>query len=115
MSQKVIKAKYRVIYDSENVGAFSVHTKHGIMEFREHPFGLHYATIDEIKGVMKNKTNRSLAIINYECYGDVVMMVDIICRKYEGYTKQEVERAIAQRHLQAMGVPASLTLREWYM
>ena len=99
---KAVKAKYRVTYDSENGGTFCVHTKHGIIEFREHPNDLHYATMDEIKGVMKNKKNRSLAIIDYEDDGDVVMMVDTICRKYEGYTKQVVERAIAARRLQAM-------------
>ena len=32
----------------------------------------------------------------------MVMVVDTICKKYEGYPKQEVERAIAARHLQAM-------------
>ena len=51
---------------------------------------------------MKNNKNRCLTIIDHEYDGDVVMMVDMICRKYEGYTKQEVERAIAARYLQAM-------------
>ena len=53
--------------------------------------------MDEIKGVVKNRKNRSFTIVDYEYDGDVVMMVDIICRKYKGYTEQEVERA--PRHL----------------
>ena len=58
--------------------------------------------MDEIKGPVRNKKNRCLTIIDYEYDGNVVMLVDKICRKYEGYTKHEVERAIAARHLQAM-------------
>ena len=58
--------------------------------------------MDEIKGVVKNKKNRSLTINDYEYDGDVVMIVDTIHRKYEGYTKQEVERAITATYLQTM-------------
>ena len=101
LSQKAVKAKYRVTYDSKNEGSFCEHNKNGIIEFKEHPNGLHYATMDEIKGIVKNKENRCLAIIDYEYDDDVAMFVDTICRKY-GYTKQEVERAIAARHLQVM-------------
>ena len=58
--------------------------------------------MDETKGAVKNKKNRCLAVIDYEYDGDVVMMVDTVHRKYEGYTKQEDERAVAARCLQAM-------------
>ena len=82
LSLQAVKAKDRVAYDSENGGAFCIHTNHGVIEVKEHPNGLHNAAMDEIKWVVKNKKNRCFTIIHYEYDDDVVTMLDTICRKY---------------------------------
>ena len=100
--QKAVKAKYWVSYGSENGRSFCIHIDNGVIEFKEHPNNLHYATFDENKGVIKKKKKRCFNNIEYENDGDVVMMLDTIHRQYEGCTKQEIKRAIFARCLQAI-------------
>ena len=51
ISLKNAKKKFCVTYDSESGNGFLVHTPNGILEFKEHPSGLFYFTLDEFNGV----------------------------------------------------------------
>ena len=90
LSLNAVKAKYRVTYDSENGRAFWINVDNGVIEFKEHPNSLHYATMDKIKGVVKNEKIRCFTIIDFQYDSDFLMMIDKALRKH-GYTKQEIE------------------------
>ncbi len=76
LSLESIKAKHRVTYDSWDCeGAFKVHTKEGIVEFKPNEKGLHYHDTFE---------NDS----NIKC-----MMVNTVRDNFEGHTKHNIAKA----------------------
>jgi hypothetical protein len=85
ISLRTLESKFKVTYDStKDAGAFLCETPEGVIKFERCPMtGFPY--VDMKKYGMKAAT----------------MMVQTIRKNYEGYTREEVERAILARKMQA--------------
>ncbi|KAL7534414.1 hypothetical protein ACHAWF_004829, partial [Thalassiosira exigua] len=85
VSLRSLEKRYHVTYDSQkDGGAFTAHTPKGKITFKRCPVtGFPYIDLDD--------------------HGDdaAVILVQSVRKNYEGYTRQEVERAIEARKLQA--------------
>ena len=115
LSLKAVKENYRVTYDSENGGLFHVHTNKVIIEFYFNPNGLHYTTINAIKAPM-NKYNRCVTKLKQKYDGEVIFMVDTICREYEGKQNKTLSRLLQCGVCrQLLHILANQTLREWHI
>eukprot|EP00804_Cyclotella_cryptica_P028417 CCRYP_014200-RA/>CCRYP_014200-RA protein AED:0.36 eAED:0.36 QI:0/0/0/1/0/0/3/0/238 len=87
ISLRTLEKKFKVTYEStKDGGAFVCDTKEGKVVFERCPItGFSYVDL----GKHGNKT--------------AAMMVQTVRRNYEGYTREEVERAILARKMQARG------------
>ena len=80
ISLKNAKKKFCVTYDSESGNGFLVHTPNGILEFKEHPSGLFYCTLDEFNGVLSPTA---------------VQMIQTVENNKKKYTQRQYQRAQA--------------------
>ncbi|KAL7484711.1 hypothetical protein ACHAW6_010338 [Cyclotella cf. meneghiniana] len=87
ISLRTLERKFRVTYDSQQKGgAFICHTENGEVAFERCP-----ATGFPYMDLSQDKT------------GAAAMLVQTIRQNFEGYTRQEVERAILARKMQSRG------------
>jgi hypothetical protein len=93
--------KFWVTFDStDRNGVFQVHTKHGVVEFKPTPKGLH--TIN-----LKDNPDAAFLLVND---ADVQMPhvtlnkphVTTVRTNFEGFSRKQVEGATAARHLMGM-------------
>ena len=96
VSLRTLEAKFRVTYDSEQEGgAFICHTKDGTVIFRRCPTtGFPFIDL----GKSKSKA--------------AAILVQTVRQNFEGFTREEVERAILARKMQSRsGHPSEAAFR----
>ena len=79
-------------------GRFIVSTKIGELHFLPQPNGLYYLNMENLLQLNKAFHKKQQETISAKA----AFMMDTVRQNYEGYTKQEVERAIGIRCLQGM-------------
>jgi hypothetical protein len=99
--------KFRVIYDSTDLnGVFQVHTKHGVVEFKPTPKGLHALNLKD------NPDSAFLLVNDAEVQlSPAKPHVATVRANFEGFSCKQVEGATAARRL--MGIVATPSPRDF--
>jgi hypothetical protein len=97
ISLKTLESKFHVTYNTEaSGGAFMCHTPKGKVVFNRCPV-----------------TTFPYVDLNQDSTGAEAMMVQRVCKNNEGYTREEVERAIMARKMQARrGHPSKAAFKQ---
>ncbi len=98
--------KFRVNYDSaDRDGAFQVHTKQGIVEFKPTPKGLHPLNLKdnpEASFLLVNDADIQMPHVNHN-----QMHVNTVRENFDGFTCKQIEGATAAHRLMGMVVTPS--------
>jgi hypothetical protein len=94
--------KFRVTYDSpDHGGVFKVHTSQGIVEFSPTAKGLHALNLRDNPTAAYMLVNNTTLTSDHTPQ-DHYLHVENVRDNYDGFTKKQIERAIAARRLMGM-------------
>jgi hypothetical protein len=103
-------SKFRVTYDSSDCnGVFQVHTKQGVVEFKPTPNGLHALNLkDNPKAafLLVNDADAQMPHVDH-----IQMHVNTVQANFNGFSRKQVEGAMAAHRL--MGMVATPSLRNF--